>query len=348
MQNKLIQPVLVIITLGIILPACDSSPKVQKISGYAQGTTYSISYFSDNSQIDRSNIETEINQTFANIDKVFSNYRDDSVIEVFNSNKTDQSQEIDPALVALIEKARGIHQASNGCYDPTIKPLFDLWGFRRKVFSPPTDDALANTLSTIGMNYVYKIDDSHMRKAFPQLRVDVSSIGQGYSVDLISNVLENHSITNYLVEIGGELKTKGKKPNNEPWKIALERPLPNERKIHKIVSFNSGKSISFMTSGTYRNYFDSEGKRYSHILDARTGKPVEHDTVSVSILHQDPSLADAWSTALLCLGAKEGLPIANQHKLAVLFIDQRNNQLIESTSDALKALQSVAITNVEH
>lgn len=338
---------ILLVVLASVLSACDKSPKVQKISGFAQGTTYNVSYITTDATPDQKALTDEINQELDKIDVVFSNYRDDSVIEKFNENKTDYPQTVDPELVALIEKARTVYQASNGCYDLTVKPLFDLWGFKRDVFSPPTDDALAVTLSTIGMNYLYKIDDHQLRKGFPQMRVDVSSIGQGYAVGRIANLLESHEIENYLVEIGGELKTKGAKPNNEPWKIALEKPLPNERKIHKIVTFTSGKPLSLMTSGTYRHYFDKDGKRYSHVLDARTGKPVEHDTVSVALIHPDPSTADAWSTALLCLGSQEGLKIANQQNLAVLFIDQKNNQLIETPSDAFSQLQDVQISDAK-
>ncbi|HEY0892622.1 MAG TPA: FAD:protein FMN transferase, partial [Cellvibrio sp.] len=248
-------------------------------------------------------------------------------------------------LVALVEEARKVHRASNGCYDLTIKPLFDLWGFKKDVFSPPSDADLAQTMAIIGLDNLETIDATHLRKQIPALRVDVSSIGQGYAVSRIVKILEQLNVKNYLVEIGGELKISGKKPDGEPWKIALEKPLPNERKMHKIVSFDTGVPMSLMASGTYRHYFDSNGKRYSHILDARTGKPVEHNTVSVAILHQDPTIADAWSTALLCLGSKEGLQVANDNNLAALFIDQQGDKLIESQSNAMNAMKDVSFKN---
>jgi thiamine biosynthesis lipoprotein len=146
-----------------------------------------------------------------------------------------------------------------------------------------------------------------------------------------------------MVEIGGELQISGLKPDETPWRIALEKPLPNERKLHKIVSFDSGKPMALMTSGTYRHFFDSNGKRYSHILDARSGKPVEHNTVSVTVFHPDPTIADGWSTALLCLGSKEGLQVANQNQLAVLFIDGLDDQMVESQSTALTQLTDVSL-----
>jgi thiamine biosynthesis lipoprotein len=186
---------------------------------------------------------------------------------------------------------------------------------------------------------------TQLRKQLPKLRIDVSSIGQGYAVERMVKILEQFGITNYLVEIGGELKIRGKKTNGEAWRIALEKPLPNERKMHKIVSFDSGQPMSLISSGTYRHFFDDQGKRYSHILDARTGKPVEHNTVSVTILIPDATLGDAWSTAFSCLGSQEGLKVANEHKLAVLFIDQDGDRLIEIESDALKELNGISFKN---
>jgi thiamine biosynthesis lipoprotein len=220
-----------------------------------------------------------------------------------------------------------------------------LWGFKKDAFSPPSDADLAQTMALIGLDNLETVDATHLRKQIPNLRIDVSSIGQGYAVSRIVKILEQLNVKNYLVEIGGELKISGKKPGGEPWKIALEKPLPNERKMHKIVSFDTGEPLSLMASGTYRHYFDSDGKRYSHILDARTGKPVDHSTVSVAILHQDPTIADAWSTALLCLGSKEGLQVANDNHLAALFIDQQGDELIESKSNAMADMNDASFTN---
>ncbi len=327
-----------------LLVGCSKTPEMSKIQGAAQGTTYNLTFeLPANSTAARSAIESAVNAEFARIDKALSNYRDDSGIEQFNAQKTTDVLPADAELVALIEEARKVYRASNGCYDLTIKPLFDLWGFKKDVFSPPTDEELAQTLSNIGLNKLETVDGTHLRKQLPELRVDISSIGQGYSVGRVVKVLEQFGIQNYLVEIGGELQTKGKKPSGEPWRIAIEKPLPNERKLHKIASFDSGAPMSLMTSGTYRHFFDSNGKRYSHILDARTGKPVEHNTVSVTLFHENPTIADAWSTALLCLGSEEGLKVANTHQLPALFIDQQGDTLIEHHSESLKTFKDVSL-----
>ncbi len=202
-------------------------------------------------------------------------------------------------------------------------------------------------MAIIGLDNLETIDATHLRKQIPTLRIDVSSIGQGYAVGQIVKVLEQYGIQHYLVEIGGELKISGKKPDGEPWKIALEKPLPNERKMHKIVSFDTGVPMSLMASGTYRHYFDSNGKRYSHILDARTGKPVEHNTVSVAVLHPNPAIADAWSTALLCLGSEAGIKVANEHNIAALYVDQQGDKLIEKKTKALNELKHVELKEPE-
>ncbi len=326
--------------LMVALTACTPKVELTHLEGFAQGTTYHISfYLKDTSKVPA--IEMEINNELNRLDAAISNYRDDSAIEKFNAQRTTEPQEISEEIVQLIEVARHISDASRGCYDLTITPLFELWGFKKDTFSLPDETTLKETLSLVGMKKLETIDSTHLRKSLPNLRIDLSSIGQGYSVGRLAHILEAHHIENYLVEIGGELKTRGKKPDGKRWRIALEKPLPNERQLEKIVVFNSGEPMSLMTSGTYRHYFDNNGKRYSHILDARSGKPVEHTTVSVTVAHPDPTLADAWSTALLCLGREAGTPIANMNGIAALYIEQVDGSLVETNTLPLDKLAGI-------
>lgn len=332
---------LIIVCIALLSISCTKAPEMVKIEGFTQGTTYHITYAPAENTVP-ADIETAISNELNRIDKVFSNYRDDSLIEIFNAQQITDPLEVDPEIVVLIEEARNIFIASHGCYDLTIKPLFDVWGFKKDEFSPPSDDLLTQTLSTIGMNKLETLNNHQLRKQVAQLRVDVSSIGQGYTVQQLTKLLERASITRYMVEIGGELQITGLKLDETPWRIALEKPLPNERKLHKIAQFDTGMPMAMMTSGTYRHFFDSNGKRYSHILDARTGKPIEHTTVSVTVLHPNATLADAWSTALLCLGSNEGMTIANENNIPTLFIDQQEDQFIEQQSEPLKQLNDVS------
>jgi thiamine biosynthesis lipoprotein len=165
-------------------------------------------------------------------------------------------------------------------------------------------------------------------------------------VSRIAQILERHNIQNYMVEIGGELKVRGKKPDGNPWRIAMEKPISNERKVEKIAEFTTGEPMSLMPSGTYHHYFDEHGKRYSHILDARTGKPIEHDTVVANAFMADSTAADAWSTALLCLGSEQGIKLADELQIAAFFVDQVDGQLIEKSSAAMKQLDAVTLQSV--
>lgn len=318
----------------LVLPSC-SEPQITKFEGLAQGTSYHISYWSAN-PVDNKTIEAAVNARLASIDKTFSNYRADSVIEGFNNHPSSDSQWVGDEIVDLFSIARNVSQASQGCYDLTIKPLFDLWGFQGESMTIPDEATLQEALAKIGQDKVIVVDNTHLQKP-ADIRVDVSSVAQGYSVEQISQLLEQHDIPHYLVEIGGELKTQGHKPDGSAWRIAVEKPLPGEQRLLKILTLPKDHPMAVMTSGTYRHYFDVNGQRYSHILDARTGKPVTHDLVAVTVLHENPTIADAWSTALLCLGQQQGLQIANTAQIKALFIQQQGKELLETKSQALQA-----------
>ena len=332
---------LIVLLICSQLGACSDS-SIQKLEGAAQGTTYHISYWSKAS-IDNATVANAVKNELDIIDKTLSNYRPDSVIEVFNSTENTDSQDVGAEIVKLVRIAQTVSVATQGCYDLTMKPLFDLWGFRGVAPAMPDEAVIHKLQSRIGMAKLNIIDDSHLRKQQADLKVDLSSIAQGYSVGEISHVLEQLGITDYLVEIGGELQTRGYKPDQQPWRIALERPLPGDMHMQKRITMPKDTQMAVMTSGTYNHYFDFQGQRYSHILDARNGRPIAHDLVSVTVIHEDPTIADAWDTALLCLGQKDGLLAANVAHIPALFIQQQGAELIESKSDALSALDKITI-----
>jgi thiamine biosynthesis lipoprotein len=329
-----------------LLIACSKTPQPEKIEGFAQGTTYHLTFILPDIKQEAA-ITQEVTAELKRIDASISNYRKDSTIELFNAQLDTEPHEVNEEIVKLVEYARTISKASSGCYDLTIKPLFDLWGFKKDVFHLPSDDELQHTLQLIGMDKIITVDATHLQKALPNLRIDLSSIGQGYSVSRLADILEKHNAQSYIVEIGGELKVRGKKTDGTPWRIAMEKPISTERKIEKIAVFETGEPMSLMPSGTYHHYFDSNGKRYSHILDARTGKPIEHNTVVANAFIANSTLADAWSTALLCLGSEAGIKVANENNIAALFVDQAGDQLIEKKSQAMDKLSSVKLEEPE-
>lgn len=330
----------------VLLTACDKSPPLQKFNGYAQGTTYHISFWQDKTTAQTINTEAVkqlVDAEFKRLDEQLSNYRPDSVIEQFNATISSEPLVLSEEIIGLIKEAQNVSIASEGCYDLTIKPLFDLWGFKDDKLFIPSEQTLKTALQQVGFKQIEIIDNNHIRKRNPNLRIDLSSIAQGYSVSRMAELLEKQGITNYLVEIGGELQTRGKKTDGTPWRVAVEKPLSGERTMQKVLTINRIEPLVVMTSGTYRHFFDANGKRYSHILNAKTGIPVDHNTVSVTVLHNNPTQADAWSTALLCLGREQGILAANKAGISALFIEAQGDNFNEFSSVPLLALSDVVL-----
>jgi len=337
---------LICVCTFLSLAACERPSVLQKFSGQAQGTTYSVTYWSQ-TPVERQQFEQAIAAELQRLDQAMSNYRSDSVIEYFNQAETLEPLTVGEEIVELVKTAQRISQATGGCYDPTITPLFSLWGFRAQQLYIPTQDELNAIAPQLGIDNVIVTDALTLQKPHPQLSIDLSSIAQGYSVHRLTVTAEQFGIENYLIEIGGELQTRGKKPDGSQWRIAIERPLPGAQQLQKIVQIQQETPLAIMTSGTYRHFYDHDGTRYSHILDGRSLRPVTHSTVSVTVLHDDLTEADAWSTALLCLGSAEGLEIAEAYSLAVLFIDQQDKQLTELKTRHLREHKGIKLMDVK-
>jgi thiamine biosynthesis lipoprotein len=218
----------VLFAMALMLVACGSSNQVHRLTGAAQGTTWHVSVWQPGG-VDVSALQQRINAEFDRLDRVLSNYRPDSDIERFNTTETTAPVEVGSEITGLVQAAKQVSQTSQGCYDLTIKPLFDLWGFTDHTLTPPPSASLEQELKRIGFTKLEIPTPTQLRKTVPQIRVDLSSIAQGYSVGQIAAVVEATGIRNYLVEIGGELQTRGHKPDGSPWRIGVERPLPGAR-----------------------------------------------------------------------------------------------------------------------
>ena len=336
---KRVSAVLCICAIGF---GCTPADPIKKFSGPAQGATYNISYWSEQ-PVDQAALQQQITAELERIDLAMSNYRPDSTIEKFNQQQSTSPMEVGTELVQLVAQARFVSSQSQGCYDLTVKPLFDLWGFKADQFHQPTPEQLQQTMQSVGMAKIQDAGASMLAKQLPALRIDVSSIAQGWTVNQLAKIVEQSGIQNYLVEVGGELIVRGKKPQQQPWRVAIEKPLPGAQTLQKVITVQQDEPLAVMTSGTYRHYFDADGVRYSHVLDARSGAPVKHQTVSTTVLIEDPTLGDAWSTAFLCLGSKDGKPVADRLGMKVLFIDQLGDELVEISSDALQNSQAVSL-----
>ena len=197
---------------------------------------------------------------------------------------------------------------------------------------------IKNTLSIVCQRSLLDInyENNDFIKKNKNLKINLSSIGKGFGIDLIGIKLNQLGIKNYLINIGGDILTKGHNKKNKNWIIGIENPNLEEKLIKDIVNLTN-KGLA--TSGDYKNFFTKDGKRYSHIINPKTGKPIMHSTKSVTVIHENSMKADGWATAFLALGSLEGLKIADKEKIAVLFIDEIDNKLIKFKSSAFKNLK---------
>ncbi len=321
----------------LLLTACQPDAELQ-LSGSIQGTTYHLKAVTRGVVVDRKQLQADIEAVFHLVDEQLSNWREDSVISRFNRQKTTDWQPVTPSIVQLIAVAQDIHAKTQGCYDLTVKPLFELWGFTRHEQTVPDASAIRAVMTHVGMDKLELDAANHrLRKQDPELQVSLDSIAQGYTVAVLAQALENRGITDYLAEVGGEMKVRGSKADGTPWRVAIEKPTPMAREVQRILELHEASGVAVMTSGTYRNFFEAGGQRYSHILDPRTGRPVTHRLLSTTVLDENPTLADAWSTALLCVGEVEGARLAESEGLKALFIYGEDGQLRESMSSHFSA-----------
>ncbi|HAZ42058.1 MAG TPA: FAD:protein FMN transferase [Methylococcaceae bacterium] len=325
-----------ILSLGLTLTGCGPSSDIKEFAGQQQGTTYHVKVVIDPSKISERSLQELIDAIFNRVDLAVSNYRDDSELSRFNHQKTTDWVSVSAELAYLTSLAQEVSDKTHGCFDLTIKPLFDLWGFSKagpqKV---PPEAEIRRVMKHVGMEKI-EVDRSgrRMRKRDPEIQLDLSSIGQGYTVGVIATALEQQGLIDYLVEIGGELKVRGRKPDGSHWRVAVEKPSPFSKEIQSLIDVRETQGTAIMTAGTYRHYFEQEGQVYSHIMDPRSGRPVTHNLLSVTILHEDPPLADLWDTALLCVGEDEALKVAQEEGLKVLLISDHEHQLVETMSPA--------------
>ncbi len=327
-----------LLLIVLMFSGCERAGETE-FSGAIQGTTYHIKMVMDQVETTPEQIKSEVEDVFRVVDEKLSNWREDSEISRVNRQETTDWIAVSPEIVRLVAIAKDINRRSAGCYDLTIKPLFDLWGFSKHENRVPEQSEIDRTLAHVGMAKLeVDAENGRIRKSDPELSIDLSSIAQGYTVAAVADRLESLGIHHYLAEIGGEMKVKGRKANGASWRVAIEKPTPLAREVQRVLEIHQENGAAVMTSGTYRNFFESGGKSYSHIIDPKTGRPVTHNLLSVTVLHADPTLADAWSTALLCVGESEGARIAEAEGLKALFIYRDGQELKERMSSRFTSI----------
>lgn len=297
---------LFIILLAVaFLFSCNKKSDYVSFGGFTQGTTYSISYESP----ELINYQSEIEVLLAEFDTSLSTYNPKSVITGINMNQSDNT---DHFINVVLEKAKEIYSISNGAFDITVAPLVNAWGFGFKNKEEMTNAKVDSILEFVGFNLI-QFNDSNISKSDPRIMLDMNAIAQGYSVDVVADFLEEKGITNYLVEIGGEVKTKGINSKGKDWKIGIDKPFDNNNipgeNLQAIVKL-SNKSLA--TSGNYRKFYERDGIKYSHTINPKTGYPVTHSLLSATVVANDCITADAYATAFMVMGIEEAYKLASK------------------------------------
>ncbi len=302
----------------------------------------------------REAIQDLVEERLDAVDRVMSTYREDSEISRFNRLAAGESFVFSEETWAVLELAWRVRDESGGAFDATVGLLVDAWGFgapgRDLSPTPPADDHLTMLRRAVG-GIKLSSRDRRILKLDEGAALDLSAIAKGRATDRISEGLTKAGYANHLVEIGGEVRTAGHPSAGGPWRIAIERPPPRMAELEsgdpaeatentmppglqQVLEFTDG---ALATSGDYRNYWERNGIRYSHTIDPRTGRPVEHALASASVFHETCAVADAYATALMVLGPQEGLRWADENDIAALLLIYKQDSLEELPSTAFRA-----------
>jgi thiamine biosynthesis lipoprotein len=304
------------------------------LAGETMGTHWTVTLLAARPPPAGSSWRAEVEQVLARIDVEMSTWREDSELSRFNASRSDAWFPVSNETARVVAEALAVHRRTDGAFDPTLGPLVELWGFgaRPSRALPPEPPAVERARARVGAHALeVRREPPALRKRIVDLEVDLSAIAQGYAVDAVAERLVSRGAERFLVEIGGELRCSGPGPHAGAWHVAIERPQPQAADWQRVLAL---RDASLATSGTYRNFLEIAGERFSHLLDPRSGAPVRHTLVSVSVVAPTASLADAFATGLLVLGPEAGPRVAEREGVAALFVVERGGRLLESHSPA--------------
>jgi thiamine biosynthesis lipoprotein len=319
------------------LSAC-SSESVKAISGKTMGTTYSVK-IAEKKSLNQKELKKEIDELLVEVNRQMSTYQKDSEISELNKASMNTNVEISPWFKEVLVYSLKLAEQTDGAYDPTLGPLVNLWGFgpegSRKV---PNAAQIKKAQSNIGYDKIVLSKANGKDVAIKKLDgvyVDLSSSAKGFAVDKVSELISKKGFTHHLVEIGGELRASGKKFKKD-WILGVEKPTEGKQGVQLAFPLNN---MSIATSGDYRNFFKEKGAKYSHTIDKKSGKPVEHKLLSVTVIDKSCMSADALATALTALGPEKAQNYAYENDLAVFLIfENSEGKLTEHSSPKFLSL----------
>jgi FAD:protein FMN transferase len=328
----------IIFVLGIVLPSCLSrKPVIENFTGLTQGTSYSIVY-DNNKNIEPTELKKRVENILHNFDMSLSMYIDSSIISKINRN---ENVVPDSFFIDVYRKSKLIYEMTDGAFDITVGPLVKAWGFgpdEHKSFKEAKRDSL---MKLVGMQKISLVD-GRIKKSDPGIIIDVNAIAQGYSVDVICRYFDNLGIKNYLIEIGGEVRGKGKK-GRALWRIGIDKPedynMSPGQDLEGILKITD-KAVS--TSGNYRKFYVENGVKYSHEIDPKTGYPARNTLLSATIVADDCAMADGIATAAMVMGKEKTIKFLEIHpeiQAYLIFSDESGN-FKTWTSEKLKGMIS--------
>lgn len=317
---------LIFIVFVLLLSSCTGNKLVRhSFNGNALGTFYTIHYYAaPNFELNVEVVQAKIDSLLLDFNKTASIYNSNSIISKFNYN---QDYVLNGMFVDIYKASLEISEMTDGAFDISVGELVNVWGFGKGEFKNPDSLKIDSLLQFVGLNKL-KFENNIPAKVLPEVKIDMNGIAKGYAVDLSANFLESLGIKSYLVEIGGEIRVGDSKPNQEQWVVAIEKPSKDahsEQEIQKKINISN---LSMATSGNYRRYYELDGKRFSHTINPKTGRPVTHNLLSVTVITQDCMTADALATAFMVMGHEAALEFCKKHTdIEAYFIvaDDTNN-----------------------
>ncbi len=322
--------------LLVLCVACQQAPAVTTLRGGTMATSYSVRIADPVTDGDA--LARDVQRVLDDIEANMSTYIDSSDVSRFNASASTDWFAVDRGTCDVVAIALAVSERSDGAFDITVGPLVDLWGFGPdgSISSPPGSDLVNAALDRTGYAKLFvDCERPAIRKELPELEIDLSAVAKGYATDAVADTLEAAGYANYLVEVGGEMRVRGSKPDGSRWRIGIEAPERERRDVFDALDL---VDTAVATSGDYRNYFEKDGRYYSHTIDPRTGAPVTHATGAVTVLAPTAAEADATATALLVLGGDDGLAMAERENIAALFLIR--------TADGIEALATSRFTGL--
>ena len=320
-------------TIALLFAICciaaSNPPKLRKfvLNGEAQGTTYQVVYYATDSTVTQFQVDSILHE----IDSSVSLYKPYSLINRFN--QSDSGIDVDTHFLTIVKKSITTYEQTTGMFDVTVQPLVQAWGFGvNKIEHLPDSGTIRTLRSCMGTNFL-RVWGHKIVKTKPCLKIDLNGIAQGYSVDVIASFLIQNGIGNYIVELGGEIRVQGRKqPGNEKMKIGIEAPGDDEFSrgiMQKVLLIDEG---AITTSGNYRRYFESDGKRITHLIDPLTGYPVNNELISTTVYAKDAITADAFDNAFMVMGLVKAMNFVDaRSELAAHFIYRDKHGAVKDT-----------------